>query len=499
MKKSRVFTRVLLVILSLSLLLAVFVGCDKDTKDPSGGETGEATTPSTAHLYDDEGYLKDQLPEDLNFDRELDILCWNSAANEFACDEFNGTAINDALVRRDISVEERLGVELNYLMDKLGTGSVTETSHYIKLVQSANQTGEPFDLLALYGRTAAILSYQGYLENILSIEKSYLNLENPWWTGNLFEELRVGNSLYLLSGDISPSIYEQPYILFYNADMVESFGLKDPYQCVKDNEWTLETFRTYTKDVTVTPNGAKGYGYTASRSNVPSLIHGCDIMLMDLDENAIPKISDDLYSEKMIDIVDDLQEWAKEDAYMIAMSAAEARAPFVSGETLFLSDRIIECFNFVESCTFGYSVAPTPKYDSAQERYYTTLDTQLTFYCLMKGLSDDDLSMLTAVLECMGSEGYRTSSPAVLETCLMSRYARSEQMSEMLKLCVDSVYYDFGRIYSSSDNKYLCDRPGIIIHAGTTSWSSYLVSDMPSIAAQFQSIVDKFIEMENAE
>ena len=498
MKKTPAFIRLLLTLLSLCLMLTAFAGCAGEKGDKESKGTN-AATESTADLYDEDGYLKDQLPEGLNFNQELDVLCWNSAAKEFACDEFDGTAINDALVRRDLTVEERLGVELNYLTDKLGTGSVTETNHYIQLVQSASQTGQPFDLLALYGRTAAILSYQGYLENILSIEKSYINFENPWWTGNLFEELRVGNSLYLLSGDITPSIYEQPYILFYNADMIESFGLKDPYQCVQDNEWTLETFRAYTKDVTVTPDGAKGYGYSGSYANVPCLIHGCDIKLMEPDEDSIPQISDALYSEKTIDIIDDLQEWAKEDAYRVAGTAADGRAPFISGEVLFLSDRMIECFNFVESCTFAYSVVPTPKYDTAQERYFTTLDTQLTFYCLMKGLSNDDLSMLTAVLECMGSEGYRQTSPAVLETCLMSRYARSEQMADMLSLCVDSVYYDFGRIYSSNDNKYLCDRAGKIIYNGTPTWSSFLNSDMPAVAAQFQSIIDKFIEMENAE
>ncbi len=500
MKTNRL-ARALTLILALVLALATFAGCATDENpqgDPSGdqGTQAPATQDPTADLYDENGYLKDQIPEGLNFQRELEVLCWASVANEFACDEINGTPINDALVTRDINVEDRLGIELHYLMDKLSTGSVTDVGHYTKLVQSASMQGDPFDIVAQYGRTAAILSYQGYLENFLSIEDSYINLENPWWTGNLFEELRVGNSLYLLAGDITPSIYEQPYILFYNVDMIESFGLEDPYSRVKKNEWTMEIFRSYTKDITVNPDGAKGYGYSASRSNVPSLIHGCDIMLMEPDENSFPKISDDLYSEKMIDIVDDLTEWAKEDAYLIAKTAAEARAPFLAEASLFLSDRVIECLNFVESCNFSYSVVPTPKFNSDQSRYYTTLDTQLTFYCLMKGLPQEDLSMLTAVLECLGSEGYRLTSPAVVETCLMSRYAQTEQMSEMLRLCIENVYYDFGRIYSSGDNQYLCDRAGIIIHAGTPTWSNYLTSSMPAVAAQFQSIVDKFMEME---
>lgn len=494
-------TRLLFLLLAVCLMLTAFSACSaEDEEDAYVAITDEGASEGDLGDgdYDENGYLLDQLPDDLNYqNEELKILCWASVANEFGCDETNGTAINDALVKRDLNVEERLGVNLHYLMDQISTGSVTTTGHYVDLVKVADASGDPYDLMALYGRTAALLSSDGCLQNILNIDYSYINFENPWWTQNLLNEMVVGNSLYMISGDITPSIYEQPYILFYNVDMIESFQLVDPYTRVKNNEWTLELFRSYTKDVTVNANGTQGYGYTASRSNVPSLMHGCAIVIMELDEDSIPRLSDTFFSEKAIDIVDDLQEWAKEDSYMIAKTAAEARAPFVSESSLFLSDRVVECFNFTASCNFSYSVVPTPKYTAEQDRYYTTLDTQLTFFCLMRGFSQDDLTLRSAVLECMASEGYRLTSPAVVEACLMSRYAQSEQMSEMLRLCVDSVYYDFGRIYSSSDDNYICDRAGIIIHAGgPDTWSSYKNENKEFLENRFQVLVDKLIEME---
>lgn len=502
MRTCKFCTKLLLLLLSLCMVLTAFAACA--TEDEEGVYTPDSEEETVGEdldddLYDENGYLKDQLPdEDLNYgNKELKILCWASPANEFGCEETNGAAINDALVKRDINVEERLGVDLHYLMDQVFNGSVTNISHYTDLVRVAAEGGTPYDLTALYGRTAAVLSSNGYLQNILDIDYSYINFDNPWWTQNLLNELVVGKSLYMLSGDITPSIYEQPYILFYNRDMIKSFGMVDPYDCVKNNEWTLETFRSYTKNITVNPDGGQGYGYTASRSNVPSLMHGCGIMLMELDADSIPRLSETLFSEKAIDIVDDLQEWAKEDAYMIAKSAAEARAPFVAEQSLFLSDRVLECLNFVGSCDFAYSVVPTPKFTAEQDRYYTTLDTQLTFYGVMKGFDQDELTIRSAVLECMASEGYRLSSPAVVETCLMSRYAQSEQMAEMLRLCVDSVYYDFGRIYSSAEDNYICDRAGIIIHAGgPETWSSYKNDNKEFLENRFQALVDKFLAAE---
>ena len=114
------------------------------------------------------------------------------------------------------------------------------------------------------------------------------------------------------------------------------------------------------------------------------------------------------------------------------------------------------------------------------------------------GFSQSDLTIVSAVLECLGSEGYRSTSPAVVETCLKSRYAQTEQMSEMLSLIIDSVYYDFGRIYSDSSTSYLCDRVGKIIISTSQTWSSYGAANKTALESQFNVIINKFIEMEEA-
>ena len=503
MRSFTALTRILLVLLSLCLVLSAFAACATEEEDDEVLET-EATDESGSDdsldddLYDENGYLKDQIPdEDLNYEnKELKILCWASVANEFGCDEATGSVINNALVTRDINVEDRLGVTLNYLMDQIAPGSATVTGHYVDLVRLATQSGDLYDLMALYGRTAAILSSNGYLQNILNIDYSYLNFENPWWTPTLLDELVVGNSLYMISGDITPSIYEQPYTMFYNVDMVKDYGLKDPYDCVKDNTWTMETFRQTIKNITVDQSGTQMYGLVSSYYTVPSLMHGCGVRIMDMDENQIPRLSEDLFSEKTIDIVDDLQAWNKEDNFLVDSTSANARVHFTSGNAMFLIDRVLECFNFVENCNFSYSVVPNPKLTSEQDRYYTTLDTQLTFFCLMRGLSQDELTIRSAVLECMASEGYRLTSPAVVDSCIKSRYAQTEEMSEMLGLVVDSVYYDFGRIYSASDDSYICDRVGKVIQSSTETWSGYGQAMKTSLETRFQKLVDKFIEME---
>jgi hypothetical protein len=176
---------------------------------------------------------------------------------------------------------------------------------------------------------------------------------------------------------------------------------------------------------------------------------------------------------------------------LVDKGSAIPRKLFVDGHAMFSADIIFECFNFVESCQFAYSVVPNPKLNAEQDGYYTTL-SGFTFFCLMQGQSQEDLTMFSAVLECMGSEAYRLTTPAVVETCLKSRYAQTEQMSEMLTLIMNSVYYDFGRIYSSSADKFICDRVGIIIASTTETWSGYKAANQEFLKNRFQQIVDQF-------
>ena len=485
--------RILILVLAFSILLTSAVACTSNDDQNAGNATkGQSSGESTADLYDQDGYLKDQIPDELDYEgKELSVLCWASSANEFACDDLNGQTINDALVRRDLNVEDRLNVSLNYLTNLIYSGSIAEVNHYIELVKKASQAGDYYDLMALYGRSAAILSTDGYLQNILNIDKSYLDFENPWWTPNLLDELVVGDSLYMVSGDITPSLYEQAYTLFYNVDMINDFKLKDPYDHVKENTWTLENFRTMIKDIRYDQNGDPAYGFVSISYTVPSMFHGCGIRITEMDENQIPHLSDDLFSERTIDIVDDLQEWFREYTFLVDKKSATPRKLFTDGNALFSADIVLECFNFVESCQFAYSAVPNPKLTSEQDRYYTTL-SGFTFFCLMRGHSQEDLTMFSAVLECMGSEAYRLTSPAVLDICLKSRYAQTEKMSEMLTLVTNSVYYDFGRICSSIADNFICDRVGLIIMSPTDTWSAYRDANQEALEKRFQEMADQY-------
>ena len=100
-------------LLSLALVAITLLGCFAacaDTKEPATDDTtaaiasteAPATTvieETTESPYDEEGYLKSSLPDELDFGGEtVTVLWWNDVEQpEFFVEQTNGELINDAI------------------------------------------------------------------------------------------------------------------------------------------------------------------------------------------------------------------------------------------------------------------------------------------------------------------------------------------------------------------------------------------------------------------
>ncbi len=499
------FARVLVLMLALLMPLSLLSACAADEEEQQ--QTTAVTTAAPIVSVDPEDqYVKDQLPENLRLNKEYNIFAWESFVTEFDCTEYKQDVINDACYDRDSAVEDRLGVIITYevhpSLKANDPTSNTSVVDWVDTVTRAWESNESYGLLAGYGRSVALLSYKGVLQDVLKIRDSYLTFESPWWTGNILEELTVGSSLYMLSGDITPSAIQQTYGTFYNLDMVEARNMKDPYEHVKAGTWTLSTLYTYIKDVEFDLNGEKGYGITTTYWTVPALFHGAGVRILDKDEETLIGLSESLFSESAGDVMEDLQEWFQEDNNMCCDTPngeynTDAELAFVEEHAMFTVFPISAGMRFAQQVEFKFSVVPCPKLaDGVDSPYYSTQHTSMTFYAVMSGFKPSDLTDTSAVLECMASEGYRKTTPAVFETCLQGRYAQSENMREMLRLIVDTVVYDFGRIYSSSETGYVCDVIGRVIQRSDPTWSGYQQQNEQVIKSNFEKIANEFLKLQ---
>ena len=301
----------LILLLFFSVLL---VGCDK-TGNPSAEAPGDTGTKATDDRTDD-GYEKDQIPDSLDYGGEkFLILHWASEVPEFGFSDV-GELVNDACFARNEIVQDRLNICLEFREEPGGPDS-GQVNRFCALVQNASAADDYYDLIVAYARAAATLSYQGYLTDLLGINDSYLNFDFPWWSAGLLDELSIGDSLYFASGDISPSVVQLSQGIFYNIDMMDNYGLTDPYEHVKNNMWTLDTLYTYLQ-IMATPESGTGYAFVSNYYNIASLFHGCGIRLMVKDGDGWPLMNPDLYGEKAVTIMTKFGEWASADTFLVA-------------------------------------------------------------------------------------------------------------------------------------------------------------------------------------
>ena len=417
------------------------------TAAPVGGETTtSATEAETESPYDKDGYLKSDLPEDLNFGGEtVTVLYWEDVEHiEFESEEITGDIVKDAIYTRNLHVEEKLGVNLGFVHTK-GDGS--NISAFKNFVGNAFAAGESeYDLIASYSRTTAACAQAGYCLDLLELD--YLNFENPWWPSSLIDIVGIGDSMYFASGDASVNVLHMMYCTLYNKDLITEYNLQDPVELVRSGKWTIEAMKTLSKDLyqDLDNDGKKSagdfFGTTVGSYHIDALYTGSGLRLVEQGEgDTLLVVSQDFFSEKAIALCDNLGEWlATNDVYDTTSTAA-----FTAGNCIFDINRCRTAAS-LQDVDWSYGVLPVPKYDEAQENYISVMGNPFTLYAVYANTKDANRS--AAVLECWAAEAYRTTTPAQFETTMKLKYSESDVEAEMFDIIRSTVCFDMGRLFN---------------------------------------------------
>ena len=99
--------------------------------------------------------------------------------------------------------------------------------------------------------------------------------------------------------------------------------------------------------------------------------------------------------------------------------------------------------------SFKYAVLPLPKYDSQQSFYRTVSSDRFSMVSIPEKVGER-IARVSATVELLYEESYRTIRPAYYETAYQVKYATDPKTTELFNTIIDGVYYGFGLIYSSS-------------------------------------------------
>ncbi|MBQ8641352.1 MAG: hypothetical protein IJ480_03975 [Clostridia bacterium] len=489
-------------LLLIAMLASGLASCGNSAEE-TAADTAAADT-AAAETTPDETALKPDIPDaDLEgysfrvYTRDTD-----HHIKEVYALELTGEVVNDAVYQRNLNVEEKYNVQLE-AVEVTEDPESTMMNEFSRIVMAGE---DAFDVALMHTVHAGSVAISGVAYNWNDVP--YVDFEKPWWNSVIAEELNFNNMLFLAVSDYCISAIDYTWAMLYNRDMAEDNGIGDLYDTVEEGAWDFDTFNTLARTVAVDTNGDgvqdynDQYGYvTHFNSATLNWAFAFDMKYIVRDENDEPYILPQ--SDKMMDITEKIYSLYFEsgaamycsDAIVKDMGKAShdlAVADFFKeGKSLFAALRIYVIDN-LRDMEGEFGIIPFPKYDQAQEAYYTHVDGHAPLMILPKTLQNTENAGL--VMEALAYESNQLVVPAVYEIVLQSKYARDEASSRMLDLILDGRVYTFGYMY---DNwKGMQWTLTNLMSQKSKDYASYYAKQLKSAETQLKAIIESYQKIE---
>ncbi len=430
--------------LTLTVLFSLSsCGNNNEPKDTTSAPTTEATI-KTEH-----DYLSDIPVSDFK-QYEFHILSpsrtW--AITAMTAEEISGDIINDAIAQRQQEIEQRLNIKL---IEKTTTDNITNI-----LMINATAGVDDCDLALVQTYNALSLYQQNYLIDQTTLDA--INLENPWWESSFNADVNIGSKRYLTFGQANLIYYCSFYMYAFNKDMIARYGLENPYDLVKNNEWTwdkmyqmMQTAATDTNGDGIYTPGTDILGLAGHINHSRNLILSSGQTITHVNADGYPEYTG--LSEKYIDAFSKFTDYFitspisaiagrspnPYDGYNNASSIANYLSVFNTGGALFLTTGSNEINACRESET-EYGIVVVPKYESSQDKYITPVYSATEGFVIPSSAKDPERTAL--ILETLGAISYNNIVDKHIKTVLHYRCANDPVAVEMIDLAYASGAVD---------------------------------------------------------
>ena len=464
------FKRSLALLLALAMLLPMAIACGK-TEEPAATTTAATTvaTEATAAATEEtttEGYnVKDNLPEDLKFTgKTISVISrgrdW--CKDEVSVENLTGDVINDAIYNRNAAVEDRLGVKIvNYLTTGTDNYEITETIR--KQVQAGT---DEFNLFANSVYATIMYTADNLFQDMSDL--TYLDLEQPYWSQGFNEAASIGEAQYFATGAICLSLYRFIFVTFFNKNIFDENQIPYLYDVVNDGKWTLDYQRQISQNIYTDLNGdgvkdaSDRYGFITNHDQigVDAYWSSCALDILTKDEDNFLKYAVNV--ERLSYAIDQINLLIHENDgfYGVPKGGSDKEQDtictmFAQDQAAMVTLRLIHVESEdMRNMSSQYGIVPVPKLDETQDNYYSYAHDTMTAYGIPLTVIGDELEMIGAFLEAMGSESYRTVAPAYYELALKTKYVSDDLSAKMLDDIVNNFYVDAGVLYTKQISSF---------------------------------------------
>lgn len=426
--------RIASMLIALSLL-ASLAACGSDTPETSDstGSSADETTEVPEVKYDFGG-------------RDYRILCRTDRSYEFDIDESTGDIVDDAVWERNMRVENNYNISIKPIT---ADGNWSNRENFIGLITSSVLSGDDeYDLVAGYNGYITTLITQGCLSDL---SKSGIDFSNPWWYSGFNDNVSIGGKMFFCLGDASLTMWENLEVVYFNRGLIADFKLDSPYELVNNDEWYFDTMRKMCAAVSSDLDQNSVYDDNDRWGMIFYNIRDLAVYLgnsyCSFNKDGYPVLS--LYSERMVDAYSKLYEFLNPSNEAHQFVPDVDQKVFTEGRALFFQAPL-RYAELMRTSEVDFGMVPFPKYDANQDRYYTTVVDDLSVFCVP--VSIKDLSYSGLILDALCRESSELVIPKYYDQALKYKYTRDNESEEMLNVARDSIWFDFGFIYSQALN-----------------------------------------------
>ncbi len=338
-----------------------------------------------------------------------------------------------------------------------------------------------------------ILSGMMYDMNTLK----YQDYSKPWWNENLNKGISLRNHLYMSVSPILLLTYMSAYHPFVNADLAANLGVdvKDLYQDVRDNKWTIDKMIDLARKGSADLNGdgvmdhTDQWGLHSAAFGGYTIGVGAGFQIARKDETDEPYFS--MVSEESINLWDKLcgQLFSDGQTYLATQNIKGVNiwdgqyAIFREGRALVF---IGSLENQMREYEYDYAVLPMPKYDENQKFYYHTASC---WNAPMLGVpvTVGDTDTVSFILEVMSKASYEDVMPAFYQDYMERKLVRDEESIEMLNIIYNSIFFDCGSLYNWGA---LVEVAGMLAVEGNNNLTSTFASKRSVAEAEMKAMLD---------
>ena len=485
-------------ILTVSLLLPAVISCGDNSKNDGNNIADEEINlqpeDKTEQTSDNpRANTPDLLPGDLDFGGEtLRILMRDEERyrDEIFVENEIGEIVNDAIFRRNLTVEERLNMKFDYVF--------CPQANFNKTIQnSVGAGGDDYDLIAGFAYYIPPLSLEGIFLNWNNMP--HITLSQPWWGADCVKELNIGGKLYFVTGDLSLDWIQSMYVYYFNKKMAQQYSVLNLYELVLEGKWTFSKFAEIAKSIREDLNGDgvydqnDRYGYVAWEfANVDGYFAAFDQPITAPGSGGLPEfIVNTPRTANIIDMVRDIMYNSGMIYYNSSDKDTVVPHMFIEGRNLFYYSELYDSGTIFKSMESDFGILPCPKYDEAQKEYRTVAHDVYSLFCVPVTCTRRELT--GAATEAMAAESYRKVTPMYFETALKVKYTRDEESSQMLDIILQGATFNFGVVYSGavSDVGYIM-RDLLLFGSKNISFSAYWEKNENRFQKALDKVLDKF-------